>query len=119
MKKRKELYSWLKEQGECMTIKITPTEIDMKNKIKVNLNQLEINNMIKIIKKMKPDKVIIDCPSANESKIKGLFEAKINCAIVCECKADYKYTVVGAGMALEGHVSLADSALHFGCQIFG
>ncbi len=101
--KRRELYDFLKSKGECMTIKISPKEIDMKNKIGVNLNQLEINNMIKIIKQMKPDKVIIDCPSANESRIKALFEAKINCAIVCECKADYKYAVVGAGSILAKH----------------
>jgi ribonuclease HII len=69
----------------------------MKNSIGVNLNQLEINKMIKIINELKPDKTIIDCPSHNEKRIKALFEARTSCEIICECKADEKYPIVGAG----------------------
>jgi len=101
--KRSELDSWLRNQGEFKTIHISPKEIDMKNKVGVNLNRLEINNMIKIIKSLRPDKVFIDCPSHNEARIKALFEARVDCEVVCECKADAKYPIVGAGSILAKH----------------
>jgi len=59
--------------------------------------------MIMIIHELKPDKVIIDCPSHNEPRIKALFEARVDCAVVCECKADAKYPIVGAGSILAKH----------------
>lgn len=101
--KRAELYEWLKDNGDYKTIKVSPKEIDMKNSVGVNLNQLEINKMTEIINELKPDTVIIDSPSHNELKVKKLFQAKVNCKVVCECKADYKYPVVGAGSILAKH----------------
>lgn len=101
--KRRELNQWLRTNGEYKVIKVLPQEIDMKNKVGVNLNQLEINKMIQIINELKPDKVIIDCPSHNESRIKALFDTRVNCKVVCECKADAKYPIVGAGSILAKH----------------
>jgi ribonuclease HII len=59
--------------------------------------------MVQIINELKPDKVVIDCPSHNESRIKALFQAKVSCEVVCECKADAKYPVVGAGSIIAKH----------------
>jgi len=101
--KRETLSKWLKNNGEYKIIHITPKEIDMKNKVGVNLNRLEIDKMIQIINELKPDKVIIDCPSHNEAKIKALFQAKVECEVVCECKADAKYPIVGAGSIIAKH----------------
>ncbi|MBD3312282.1 ribonuclease HII [archaeon] len=101
--KRAELYKWLKSNGDYKTIKVSPGEIDMKNSVGVNLNMLEINKMTRIIQELKPDTVIIDSPSHNESRVKKLFQARVNCEVVCECKADYKYPVVGAGSILAKH----------------
>lgn len=101
--KRAELYSMLKNRGEFRTIKISPQEIDMKNKVGVNLNQLEISKMIMIINELKPDVVFIDCPSHNEARIKSLFEAEVSCKVVCENKADLNYTIVGAGSIMAKH----------------
>lgn len=101
--KRAELYEWLKSNGEYKTIKVSPGEIDMKNSVGVNLNTLEINKMVQIIRELEPDTVIIDCPSHNELRIKKLFQARVDCEVVCECKADYKYPIVGAGSILAKH----------------
>ncbi|MFA5406455.1 MAG: ribonuclease HII [Candidatus Nanoarchaeia archaeon] len=101
--KRRELSAWLKDNGVWKTIQIPAKEIDLCNKVGVNLNQLEINKMINIINELKPDKVFIDCPSHNEQKIKALFEAKVNCEVICECKADANYPIVGAGSIIAKH----------------
>jgi len=101
--KRRSLSEWLRSKGEFKIIKVSPQEIDMKNKVGFNLNRLEIDKMIRIIEELKPDKVIIDCPSHNESRIKALFEARVDCEVVCECKADAKYPIVGAGSIIAKH----------------
>lgn len=95
--KREELSIWLKTVGVHKSIKVSAEEIDMKNKVGFNLNRLEISKMIQIIKELSPDVAVIDCMSANESKIKALFESEVSCKIVCECKADVNHVIVGAG----------------------
>ncbi len=102
---RAVMYEWLKSNGESMTIKISPLEIDMKSKAGVNLNSLEINKMINIINTLKPDKVIIDSPSANKNKVINEIKSKLekDCELIVEFKADEHYRIVGAGSVLAKH----------------
>jgi ribonuclease HII len=78
-------------------IMIDPKTIDYyvyKNK----LNYLEFENMIKIIKEIKPDKVIIDSPIVNTKKVVEYIKnnLKIDIEIIVENKADKNYPVVSA-----------------------
>ncbi len=102
-KKRAEIYKQLKERGKCITIKVSPEEIDMMNKAGVNLNMLEIRKMIKIIQEMAPDKAFIDSPSRNEKKVREIISSQVRCEVISECKADLHYPIVGAGSILAKH----------------
>jgi len=79
---------------------VEPHEIDMvvDGHDGDNLNWLEARKSVEIIKKLKPDKAIIDCPSPNlkayKERIHELLKNKVE--IVAEHKADAKYPVVSA-----------------------
>jgi ribonuclease HII len=79
---------------------IPPEEIDNAlNDPNLNLNKLEAINSAKIINKLKPGKVLLDCPSNNPREYvaylrKHLDNKKLK--IIAEHKADVKYTVVSA-----------------------
>lgn len=69
----------------------------------MNLNKLEALKSAMIINKLKPDKVILDCPGTNIEKYVDsvkLFLKHKKVKIVAEHKADYKYPVVGAASIL-------------------
>lgn len=104
--KRKELFDKIiKIVKSYKIIVIEPKEIDEavlstdKNK---NLNWLEAEKSAEIIKKLNPEKVILDCPSTNPKAyndfVSGLLETKTQ--LVCEHKADAKYVIVGAASIL-------------------
>jgi len=78
-------------------ITISPQIIDY-YVYKRKLNYLEIENMVKIISKLNPDKVYIDSPSRNIKRIKELIEKSLNnkIEIIVDIKADKKYEVVSA-----------------------
>jgi ribonuclease HII len=69
----------------------------------MNLNKLEAVKSADIINKLKPDKVILDCPSTNtksyEEYVRSLLKNK-DIDIVCEHKADLNYLPVGAASIL-------------------
>lgn len=84
---------------------VPPAEIDEvveSTDKKKNLNWLEAEKSVEIIKKLKPDKIILDCPSANPEAynkfVNDLLETKTQ--MVCEHKADTKYTSVAAASIL-------------------
>ncbi|MGC9079348.1 MAG: ribonuclease HII [Nanopusillaceae archaeon] len=76
---------------------ISPKEIDYYVK-KNRLNLLEFKNMIKIIKEIRPNTVIIDSPIKNTKKvveiIKNNLDFEVN--IIAENKADKNYPIVSA-----------------------
>jgi len=79
---------------------VEPHEIDESvNSEKTNINWLEAKKSALIINNLKPDKVIIDCPSNNvdmyREMIIGYLEDK-STAVILEHKADTKYPIVGA-----------------------
>ncbi len=82
---------------------ISPNEIDTAVLSKEdNLNWLEARKSAEIIKKLKPDKAILDCPSTNikayKDHMKELLKDKTE--IIAEHKADVKYPVVSAASIL-------------------
>lgn len=97
-KKREEIFEKLIKLVEKYEyILIDPKTIDYyvyKNK----LNYLEINNMINIIKKLRPDKVYIDSPSRNTKKIEEYIKNHLdyNPILIVDVKADKKYPIVSA-----------------------
>lgn len=98
--KRESLFFELKKMGKYEIIEVSPHEIDQRFSNGINLNQLELNKMADIINKLKPDKAILDSPHPIPDKFKAEIELKIDhkkYELICENKADLKYTIVGAG----------------------
>lgn len=81
-------------------IMVTPNEIDsaVDDKNGFNLNLLEAQKTAQIINELKPDKVIVDCPSTNISAYVKYLTKYIETPteIIAEHKADVKYPVVSA-----------------------
>ena len=68
-----------------------------------NLNWLEADISAKIINVLKPDKVVLDCPSPNIKAYKAYVKKKIDnkkVVIVAEHKADVNFPVVSAASIL-------------------
>ncbi|MFC1741328.1 ribonuclease HII [Nanoarchaeota archaeon] len=67
-----------------------------------NLNWLEADTQAEIINKLKPEKVIVDCPSNNVEAYTEYIRKKLNvdCELICEHKADMNHLVVGAASIL-------------------
>ena len=84
-------------------ILIPPAEIDeaVLSK-KHNLNWLEADHTAAIIEELKPDKVIIDCPSNNIKQYVRYLSSKLSYQpeIVMEHQADVNYPIVGAASIL-------------------
>ena len=69
----------------------------------LNLNWLEAIKMAEIINELKPDKVIIDCPSNNDREFLRYLKKHLkdkNTEIIAEHKADVIYPVVSAASIL-------------------
>jgi len=86
------------------TIKIIqPFQIDAAlNDPDSNLNWLEADTMAGITNELKPDKVIVDCPSNNIKSFTDYLKKKVKTKteIIAEHKADFKYPVVSAASIL-------------------
>jgi len=83
---------------------ISPQEIDHALMSEtLNLNKLEAQKMALITNRLKPDKVLLDCPSNNPADYVAYFKRYLDdkkLKIVAEHKADVKYTVVAAASIL-------------------
>ena len=65
----------------------------------LNLNWLEAIKSAELVNKLKPDKVILDCPSTNPKAYTAYFKKHLknqDIEIISEHKADLKYPVVSA-----------------------
>jgi len=98
-KQRRVLFKKIKRIAKTDFVLIQPKEIDRYLSTDgKNLNLLEAKSMAFLISKVKPGKVIIDCPSPNTKKFKELIERLINveCEVIAEHKADARFPIVGA-----------------------
>ena len=101
-KKRVELNELIQKNSVFKIIEVSPKEIDEalnpENKL-MNLNWLEAHKQAEIINELKPDAVVIDCPSPNckayETYLKKLLETK-KIKLIIEHKADVNYPVCSA-----------------------
>ena len=98
-KEREELFEKVKDKVTFEIVRVSAMEIDTRNKVGCNLNHLECMKMAQIINKIKPEKVIVDCPHPVPEKFKAellsLLDNK-STEVVAEHKADYNYPIVSA-----------------------
>jgi ribonuclease HII len=101
-RQRARLYPQIKKIAkDYVILKISAKEIDEKRKVK-NLNMIEAEMMVKIIKAMKADKAYIDAPQVSTEKFKNILlaMAKNHTEIIAENHADVKFPVVSAAAIL-------------------
>ena len=99
-KKREIIYEKLISDKNITikTIIVWPSEIDTRFIAGLNLNTIELNKILKLIKILNPDRVYIDSPDVKPGRfIKNILDGlnkKIE--IIAEHKADVKYPIVSA-----------------------
>ncbi|MBS3144163.1 ribonuclease HII [Candidatus Woesearchaeota archaeon] len=103
-KKREELFPKIQQICKYKIIIIEPKEIDEAVlSEELNLNWLEALKSVEIIKALKPNKAILDCPSPNIPKYTNYIKEKLGMheiKIICEHKADVNHKIVGAASIL-------------------
>ncbi|KYK26302.1 hypothetical protein AYK26_05330 [Euryarchaeota archaeon SM23-78] len=100
---RQRIFNEIKDLCKYELIKISPEEVDKAvESDDSNLNWLEADKAVILINKVKPNKVILDCPSTNLNEYKKYIQKKLNYKpkLVVEHKADLKYTIVAAASIL-------------------
>jgi len=97
---RERIAKTLEKKYKHHIVIISPIEIDsvVGNGKTKNLNWLEAEKAGEIVNALKPDRVLIDCPSPNLKAYTEFIRERVDGKreIVCEHKADAKYLVVGA-----------------------
>src|SRR3989344_272431 len=103
-KQREQIYTKLiKEVKRYKIIKIPPEEVDKYVFSETtNLNWLEADKMAEVINTLRPDQVIVDCPSNNKKAFADYMENKltVKTSLRCEHKADRDFLIVGAASIL-------------------
>ncbi len=102
---REKMYKEIKSVvKDYKIIKIYPEEIDkaVLSDGKSNLNWLEGEKMAEIINYLKPDKVVVDCPSTNKKAFANFLNKKIEVKteLKCEHKADFLFPECSAASIL-------------------
>ena len=102
IKKINELEPKIKEVSKgYKVVALSPEEIDSRFDDEKNLNTMELDHMISIAKSLVGDKLIVDSPSANTSKIKRYVEIQIrDKEVIAANYADRDYIEVGAASIL-------------------
>lgn len=98
-KQRLEIFRKMKKLPlKFMTAQIEPREIDARNVMGTNINQLEAIRMAEIINNLKPDRAIIDSPTHATLKFKNFLSQYLTHEpeLVVSNYADERYVVVGA-----------------------
>ena len=97
-KRRTVLYRKLTKMFEYETVEISAKDIDLLRAKGVNLNQIEKLAMMRIMAKLKADRIIIDSLDIKEGRLEEEMQNFIggDCEVIAEHKADDKYLVVGA-----------------------
>ena len=104
---REELFERIREVVDDFRVEvIEPDAIDLSlNSDESNLNWLEADTSARMVSEMKPDKVIVDCPSINLVAYREYFIDKVDERIkkaefIIEHKADFNYIVVAAASVI-------------------
>ncbi len=105
---REELFEPIRELVHDFRIEvIEPDAIDLSlTEATSNLNWLEAETSARLVSELRPDKIIVDCPSPNISAYKTYFSSKLssgvlsNAEIVMEHKADLNHIVVAAASVI-------------------
>ena len=97
-KRRAVLYRKLTKMFEYETVEISAKDIDILRAKGVNLNQIEKLAMMRIMAKLKADRIIIDSLDIKEGRLEEEMQNFVgeNSEVLAEHKADDKYLVVGA-----------------------
>ncbi|MBW3019509.1 ribonuclease HII [Candidatus Woesearchaeota archaeon] len=101
-KKRDRIAAVLPKYVKYEIIIIEPAEIDkyLAKDNGTNLNWLEADKSVEILKKLKPDVAYIDSPSPNLKAYKAYITERVKGEIHCEHKADVNYLCAGAASIL-------------------
>jgi ribonuclease HII len=101
---RERLFDEIKEICKFEILIVSPQDVDAAvNSEETNLNYLEADTSSILINKLKPDKVILDCPSTNIVDYARYVEKKLNYKpkeLIAEHKADENHVIVGAASIL-------------------
>lgn len=96
-KKRTIISRKIKKITQFTTTIITAQEIDHLRNTGTNLNKIETNAMIEIIKQYKPEKCCIDCLDVNEERFHNRIQhTNHKMEVITEHKADDTYNIVAA-----------------------
>jgi ribonuclease HII len=96
---RERIFEAMQDLCTFEIIHVQPAEIDAAvTSDETNLNWLEADKAAIMINKLRPDKVILDCPSTNLKAYEDYIKKKLDYKpkLVVEHKADVNYTIVGA-----------------------
>ncbi|MDR3063279.1 MAG: ribonuclease HII [Methanobrevibacter sp.] len=98
--KRKFLSRKLKKMFDYETIIITAQDIDNLRAKDINLNEIEKIAMVKIIKKLNSDKVILDSVDVKPKRFEREVTELTGRDVLAEHKADYNYIQVAAASVI-------------------
>ena len=100
-KQREQMFKQIVSQFPHKIVFSYPAEID-DAVADHGLNQLEARKSIEIINALKPNIVVVDCPSTNIQEYKEFLEnlSSVKCEFIAEHKADINYPVVSAASIL-------------------
>lgn len=103
-KKREQLFPKIQKLCKYKIIIVEPKEIDdAVQSQELNLNWLEAHKSVEILKELKPNKAILDCPSPNIAAYTNYLKNKLqdqSIEVICEHKADVNHRIVGAASIL-------------------
>jgi len=96
---REKLVPELKKLGKSFLVSVSAKDIDSLRS-SLNLNKIEIDMMNSLIKKAKPDKVIIDAPEKNTMAFAKKLDIEKSIELVCKNYADKNHVEVAAASVI-------------------
>ncbi|MBU1975248.1 MAG: ribonuclease HII [Nanoarchaeota archaeon] len=105
-RQREKLFLVIKSMCKNKIVVVHPKEIDAAVESKTsNLNWLEADHSAKLIKAIRPDKVVLDCPSNNIQAFTDYVRSKLptnmkDVKVISEHKADFNHPIVAAASIL-------------------
>ncbi len=99
-RRREEIYQGLLSNRIPHAVElISPSTVDRYTRRRKGpgLNSLELESVLKIAKKLSPDKIILDSPTRDTAGLQKILREKLDGVdVLCQCHADEEFTVVAA-----------------------